>query len=727
MEYVNDILGLKLSIKEASTYTKISEKNYIQMIKEGYFPILEEEIAEIPEEDDENYESFINKKLIPLSYIPEEANAKYLNHYLANDDITDIDYLAYRVKYSRKAEEQLIKQLNAIKDLILKTDPKYCEEPLEITKQLLDEYGLTKSRFYDYKKTLCDIPGFNKLLKIHEVNYTKSICAYARDLILERAFRKETPARNDILRDLQKIKEDNPNICADCPHNKGTFVHDFAKNDIKATMSNFALAECTRCKNEGLIIPQSESTITRLINDEGEQARYLAQTDKNRFVVKYGSKILRDRCNQVNEVICADHSMLSTIVKIYNRGKGCYELVQPWVTMLVDSCSGAIVGSVISLSPNKYTIMECVCRAMAIKPNSPFHGSFAVLYADNGADYLSDFVTGKGKEVHLNEVLVDNPILSLTNTRVRHTKRRSPNSKPIERTFKTIKKRYLSCIPGYIGNKKAKRAAYLKRNDVKERYIKSGAIWDYEKFVQYWFDNIVPSFNTTPDHNGVSPLDRYMNNPRYKGITPSWATMSYFLSEKQKCKVTPQGIRYNNTLYDCPELKQFISKRNKKWIRVFDFDPPMSNSIILLYNNIETKETCYIGVAYKKVHTQENNTKSLAIRYEMAIQNWQFKQLNDTIAAVRYLSELNKFCTGTYMDYDTHTKTVLASYYSDVVNVSAPEAVHIGNSATMEIIIKAEEEHIKNLQSSFETMKKKEGITSMINILREYTNKKLSA
>ena len=45
----------------------------------------------------------------------------------------------------------------------------------------------------------------------------------------------------------------------------------------------------------------------------------------------------------------------------------------------------------------------------------------------------------------------------------------------------------------------------------------------------------------------------------------------------------------------------------------------------------------------------------------------------------------------------------------------------------MEIIIKAEEEHIKNLQSSFEIMKKKEGITAMINILREYTNKKQSA
>ena len=724
MEFINDMLGLKVSIKDASTYSKISEKDYIQMLKEGYFPILEEDLGEIPEKDDEKYENFRNKKIIPLSYLPEEANAKYLNHYLANDDILDIDFLAYRAKYSRKAEQKLIRELNAIKDLILKTDPKYNEEPLEITKQLLNEYGLTKSRLYDYKKTLSGIPGFTKLLKINEVNYKKNICAYARDLIFERAFRKETPTRNSILQDLQKIKEDNPNICADCPHNKDSFMHDFAKNDVKVIMSSFVLTECTRCKNNGLVIPQSESTITRLINNEGEQAMYLAKTDKNRFIVRYGSKILRDRCMQVNEVVCADHSMLSTLVKVYNRGKGCYELVRPWVTMLVDSCSGAIVGSVISLSPNKYTIMECICRAMAIKPNSPFHGSFAVLYADNGSDYLSDFVTGKRKEVHLNEVLVDNPLLSLIQTKVRHAKRRSPNSKPIERTFGILKKKYLSCIPGYIGNKKGKRAAYLKRKDVMERYIKSGSIWDYEKFVQYWFDYIVPSYNTTPGKDGLSPVERYMNSPRYNGITPSWTTMSYFLSEKQKCKVTTQGIRYNNTLYDCPELKQFISKRNKKWVRVYDFDPPMSDSIILLYNNIETKETRYIGVAYKKVHTQENNTKSLAIKYEMAIQNWQFKQLNDTIAAVRYLSELNKFTTGTYMDYDTYTKTVMASYYSNVVNESAPEAVPIGNSATLEIVIKAQEEQMKHIHNTYEVMKKKENITSMINLLKKYNKSK---
>ena len=37
MEFINDMLGLKVSIKDASTYSKISEKDYIQMLKEGYY------------------------------------------------------------------------------------------------------------------------------------------------------------------------------------------------------------------------------------------------------------------------------------------------------------------------------------------------------------------------------------------------------------------------------------------------------------------------------------------------------------------------------------------------------------------------------------------------------------------------------------------------------------------------------------------------------------------
>ena len=160
MEYNNDLLGFKVSINDASKYTRIKPENYIHMIQDGYYPIREEEIDAIPKSDTEEYVNYLNKPLIPLSYLPEEANVKIISEFIAHNDITNIDFLAYREKYSRSAERELIDQLNGIKELILKTDPRYAEEPLEITKNLLKEYGLTESKFRNYKTTLNKIPGF---------------------------------------------------------------------------------------------------------------------------------------------------------------------------------------------------------------------------------------------------------------------------------------------------------------------------------------------------------------------------------------------------------------------------------------------------------------------------------------------------------------------------------------------------------------------------------------
>lgn len=710
MEYNNDILGFRASIADASRYTMITPENFIKLVKDHYFPINYDELGEIPGPESENYQEFLNKDIIPLSYLPEEANVKLVSDKLYKNDITSIDFLAYRAKYSRKEERELIEQLNGLKELFLKTDAACNEEPLALTKKILSDYGLTKSKFHDYKEVLSKVHGFSKLLNIHESVYTKQICRYAKDLILERKFKKEPDPHNDILEDLRKIKADYPDICSCCPHNKESIAYEEAKQEIDQKMTNFNLIECHRENKNGLIIPKSESTITRFVNKEGEQAAYLAKTDKQRFMVKYGSKVLRDRCNFVNEVACLDHHQLDLLVKVYNRKKQKYEIIRPWVTMLLDSCSGAIVGSVITLQPNKYTVMECICRAMAVKPNSPICGSFGVIYADNGADMLSDFVSGKKAEIFLNEVLVDNPVLRLTSTKFRRARRKSPNSKPIERAFWTIERRYLSRLPAYIGNKKTKRYTYIRKEEVLDRYIKSGKIWDYDKFVDYWFYCVVPLFNNRKGKDGMSPIERYMTYPKIKHVIPDWTTMSYFLSEKKKCTVTPQGVLYNNTVYDCTELKQFISTRNKKWVRVYDFDPPLSDSIILLYNDLETKETRYIGVAYKKVHAKENRTSDLWLMHEWAVQNWQYNQANDMIAAVIYLTELNKFSKKAYVDYDMMTKTIIGSYYCDDVVESSPKAIPIGNSATVEVMMVAQEQKMKHLENSYKILKKRETV-----------------
>ena len=104
MEYNNDLLGFKVSINDASKYTRIKPENYIHMIQDGYYPIRKEEIDAIPKSDTEEYVNYLNKPLIPLSYLPEEANVKIISEFIAHNDITNIDFLAYREKYSRSAE-----------------------------------------------------------------------------------------------------------------------------------------------------------------------------------------------------------------------------------------------------------------------------------------------------------------------------------------------------------------------------------------------------------------------------------------------------------------------------------------------------------------------------------------------------------------------------------------------------------------------------------------------
>lgn len=719
MEFTNDLLGFFASVREASFYTKISIDDYIKMIEKGYFPIPEEKLGTIPEKDSEHYESFLDRKIIPISYFSEEANVKYLTHFLANDDITSIDFLAYRVKYGRKAEEEFIRQLCAFKEMILKLDSEYTEEPLTLTKDFCKANGLSMSKYYDYKNALSNLHGFSKILNIHKVNYTKTICAYARDLIFDRAFRKEKMTNDDILQDLVKIKGDNPDLCDRCPHNCSSQMHETAKNWIYEKASSFMLTECQRDKGNSIIIPESESTISRLLKNEGEQPIYLARNDRNQFLLKYGSKILRDRAQYTNEVFCADHSELDILVKIYIRSQNRYEIVRPWLTLIIDSCSNAIVESVISLRPTKYTIMECICRAMSVKPNSPFCGTFSVLYADNSSCFVSDYVSGKREEVHLNEILVDNPLLNLLSIRVRHARKKSPNSKPVERTFGTLKK-YLCHQPGYIGNKRKRPISYFRLDKVKNKYLKHEKFWDYEKLVQYWFDYVVPHYNNTVGSDGLSPIERYMNSQKIKCIIPDWSSMSYFLVEKQKCTVRPQGIRYNHTVYDCSELKDYITPNKTKWIRVYDFDPPMSDSIILLYDNKETKETKFIGVAYKKVHTQENKPDLLAAKHEFAIQNWQYTRVNDTISATRYLTELNRLSARTYLDYDPYAKLVFANYYSDVVDETNSRMVQICNTETLKVVRAASVEKTKHIDAAIAYLEKKEEVVKLIKILKSY-------
>ena len=100
------------------------------------------------------------------------------------------------------------------------------------------------------------------------------------------------------------------------------------------------------------------------------------------------------------------------------------------------------------------------------------------------------------------------------------------------------------------------------------------------------------------------------------------------------------------------------------------------------------------------------------------MQNWQFDTANDTISAVRYLSELNDLSKKTYVDYDISTKMLVSSYYSEVVDESiTPRTYFIGNSTTIEVMRKAASEKVKHLDHAFEVVKKRETIIDLKNAI----------
>lgn len=86
---------------------------------------------------------------------------------------------------------------------------------------------------------------------------------------------------------------------------------------------------------------------------------------------------------------------------------------------------------------------------------------------------------------------------------------------------------------------------------------------------------------------------------------------------------------------------------------------------------------------------------------------------------------MNKLSTKTYLDYDPVTKTVIASYYSDIVDEQSPRSVPIGNSVTLEVLKTANEERTKHIENAIQITKKREAIVTIKNQLKMVIQKRI--
>ena len=148
----------------------------------------------------------------------------------------------------------------------------------------------------------------------------------------------------------------------------------------------------------------------------------------------YAHKTVRDKPDAVNAVFFGDHHLADVLVIVGTDGRdGSPILARPWLTVMTDAASDAIVGSVVTLRPNSMTIAECFCRAVAFTVDSPFYGLPEVFYVDRGKDYRALWLEGGDPALRerldsdacLNRAFCDNPLLPALNVSVRHALPRS--------------------------------------------------------------------------------------------------------------------------------------------------------------------------------------------------------------------------------------------------------------------------------------------------------------
>ncbi len=265
-----------------------------------------------------------------------------------------------------------------------------------------------------------------------------------------------------------------------------------------------------------------------------------------------------------NECWVGDHHQLD-LWAIY-QGK----LIRPWLTAWQDMRSRVIVGWVLSPSPNQSTILLAF-RNGCLNFGPPSH-----VYMDNGKDYDSYAFTGQTKaqrkkalkKGYIDEALVQGLFGQLGIT-VTFAIPYNPQSKPIERTFRTIEEQFCKTFITYCGNTPFSRPENLQKILDNKQGIPDLAT--IETKLGNYIDNVYhTNTHTGIGMNGAAPLEVMHNTQVVKRVADNRVLDLMLAIWSQPITVGKHGIRFKNINYGSmqPEL---IAMQGQK-IRVA-YDP----------------------------------------------------------------------------------------------------------------------------------------------------------
>ena len=190
------------------------------------------------------------------------------------------------------------------------------------------------------------------------------------------------------------------------------------------------------------------------------------QTDVEQYVKIYGrlgEKAFTDRCLPYNErlyeqLLSNDYWIGDTYtLDVISRSSDGVDH-RLYLSAFMDARSGMVTGMFLTDQPGSQATV------MALRDGIMRCGIPRAIYVDNGREYLTRDIGGKGNRARKGQRYADDPptILQHLGIEMRNALVRNAKAKPIERTFRTLKENVLKLIGTYCGGNVLERPESLK-------------------------------------------------------------------------------------------------------------------------------------------------------------------------------------------------------------------------------------------------------------------------
>ncbi len=288
----------------------------------------------------------------------------------------------------------------------------------------------------------------------------------------------------------------------------------------------------------------SKRTFDRLVESLAKAVVVYHRKGPKAYSDKCDPHIIRDYTTiSPGDIWVADHHQLDLAVQGPN-GKPLF----PWSTVWMDVRSRRYIGWVLSFGPNTDTVLLSFRRGVI------GYGLPAVIYVDNGKDFRAlDFAGGRKKiRFDLDEARVKS-LTALLGIQAAFAQPYNARSKPIERSFLTVKEWFSKLADSYRGGNTQERperlAAILKKPD------KLMTIEELELVYSEWVESV---YNEHPHAgqgmNGRSPRQVYDELCVTKRTAPEEILRLALMRSSQPLAIGRNGININGRYYTSDAL-----------------------------------------------------------------------------------------------------------------------------------------------------------------------------